>query len=144
MSNVNLYGPGSNLSKLKELKPLLAKRLTEPAPLHVDADFDSYGLTTCPNEIFCNEQLMRELKTVILSNNKIKKLPKTLVDCEAITELNLSHNEFETWPLQLEDLTTLEELHFDNNYMNTITEQLGELTNLTRLELKNNNFRTNW
>ena len=115
-------------------------------------------LTEFPPEI----EQFKNLKSLYLSRNKIKKLPNYLADLELI-ELEISNNELTSIPevvfkcstlkkmvlqsneikeidVRFFNLTQLEEINFTGNSISNIPKEINKLVNLKKLNLRMNDL----
>ena len=92
------------------------------------------GLTTLPREI----SLLRNLRILDLSNNKIVSIPTEIAQLSSLYELNLSKNQLTSIPKEIYTLTNLHILILSYNQLTSITNEIAQLINLRRLILSHN------
>ncbi len=81
---------------------------------------------------------LRELRLLLLNNNRLTSLPADLGRLAKLSELELNHNAFTTFPRPLLDLTALNELELSGNRLDALPADLDRLAGLTELELLDN------
>lgn len=91
-------------------------------------------LICIPEEI----SLLRNLKYLYLSNNRISTLPETFVNLINLTNLYLSNNRISVLPQGFVNLINLTHLGLSNNNISTLPDAFGNLVLLKFLYLSNN------
>ena len=92
------------------------------------------NLIKLPEELF----ELRNLKTLDLGNNKLKKIPNGLSKLQNLETLILRHNDLEELPEELFELKNLKILDLGNNKLKRISKGLSKLQNLETLILRHN------
>jgi Leucine-rich repeat (LRR) protein len=77
-----------------------------------------------------------------VNGNKLKSLPRSLVQLNKLRELYLGFNEFPTLPESLGKLSNLEILYLVSNKFKSLPESLCQLSNLIELHLHDNELTT--
>lgn len=81
---------------------------------------------------------LRELRLLLLNNNRLVSLPADLGRLAKLSELELNHNALTTFPRSLLDLAALNELELSGNRLDALPADLDRLAGLTELELLDN------
>jgi Leucine-rich repeat (LRR) protein len=74
--------------------------------------------------------LERQLTTLTLRDNALRRLPEELTLMTWLRALDLSHNPLDTLPPDLRELQALEELHLDHARLRSLPAWLAELPDL--------------
>ncbi len=97
------------------------------------------NLKKIPSQVFENKQL----KILLLANNRIEKIPSKIKYLTNLTFLDLSANySLTTLPTEIGTLTNLNSLDLSWNSLTTLPAEIGNLTNLTSLSLYANQLTT--
>jgi hypothetical protein len=134
LSDNNLSALPDNISKLKHLKIIFFARNKFTAFPSVLADcpaltmigFKSNNIKTVPEQAF-----PPLLEWLILTDNKIEKLPKSLGDCGLLRKCALAGNLIEELPEEMTGCVSLELIRVSANQLKTIPEWLFELPKLS-------------
>lgn len=92
---------------------------------------------------------LRKLQMLDLGHNKLRRLPQSLGDLDALTdflylhdnalvELPKSLRRLTRLPVSITGLTRLRELHARNNRLITLLDAIGALTELRQIDLRGN------
>lgn len=82
--------------------------------------------------------LLTELRSLMLSHNKLTQLPKSIEKCTSLEFLNLSNNLIGEMAEELGDLESLRCLYLQKNALRALPESIGGLSKLEILEVKEN------
>lgn len=82
--------------------------------------------------------LLTELRSLMLSHNKLTQLPKLIEKCTSLEFLNLSNNSIGEMAEKLGDLESLRCLYLQKNALTALPESIGNLSKLEILEVKEN------
>ena len=123
-----------SISQLKNLKIIFFERnnftefpaILKELPLLSMIGFKSNQLKTVPENAF-----PPRLKWLVLTNNKIEKIPKSIGDCVHLQKCTLAGNQIEELPSEMKNCTNLELLRISANKLNSIPEWLFELPKLS-------------
>ncbi|RZC78578.1 hypothetical protein C5167_002758 [Papaver somniferum] len=85
----------------------------------------------------------KELNTLVLSRNPIRKIGDSLVKAKAITKLSLSHCQLENIGSSFKSLADLKEVRLAHNEITIVPSELALNTRLQNLDLGNNSI-SNW
>ncbi|MEQ8548909.1 MAG: protein kinase [Cyclobacteriaceae bacterium] len=88
--------------------------------------FKSNRLSTIPENAF-----PPKLRWLVLTDNKIEKLPKSIGDCVLLQKCALAGNEMEELPVEMANCVNLELLRISANQLQTIPRWLFELPKLS-------------
>ncbi|MDC7233476.1 MAG: leucine-rich repeat domain-containing protein [Spirochaetales bacterium] len=95
-------------------------------------------LTAIPEEVF----LMRKLRILDISSNRISSIPKGIGRLRQLVYFNAAGNELEVLPEQIGNLKKLQILNLSGNRLEQLGFPLGKLTGLKRLNLSGNCLET--
>jgi Leucine-rich repeat (LRR) protein len=95
------------------------------------------GLTEFPKDIF---ELKEQVLEINLKNNKIKYIPKEIMELKGLKKLNLSGNLIKSLPNELYELKNLTELHLSDNMIAYLSENIKNLSKLKSLYLNKNDI----
>lgn len=95
------------------------------------------GLSEFPKEVF---QLVNLLRTLDLSNNKIKCLPNTIGQFTNLKNLLVSEAHLHSIPAEIGALKKLESVNFSMNDLTTLPSSFSDLVNLRTINLSKNKF----
>ncbi|MDP5107167.1 MAG: leucine-rich repeat-containing serine/threonine-protein kinase [Polaribacter sp.] len=123
-----------SISKLKYLKIIFFERnqftefplILKELPLLNMIGFKSNQLKTVPENAF-----PPMLKWLILTNNKIKKIPKSIGDCVHLQKCTIAGNQIEELPSEMSNCVNLELLRISANNLKSIPNWLFELPKLS-------------
>jgi len=123
-----------NIIQLKKLKIIFFERnhFTElPAilgklPLLEMIGFKSNKITTIPENAF-----PKKLRWLVLTNNQIKKLPKSIGDCQYLQKFTFAGNHVETLPSEMSRCKNLELFRVSVNRLKELPAWLFELPKLS-------------
>lgn len=82
--------------------------------------------------------LFTELRSLMLSHNKLTQLPKSIEKCTSLEFLNLSNNNIGEMAEELGGLESLRCLYLQKNALTALPESIGSLSKLEILEVKEN------
>lgn len=82
--------------------------------------------------------LLTDLRSLMLSHNKLTQLPKSIEKCTSLEFLNLSNNNIGEMAEELGDLESLRCLYLQKNALTALPESIGSLSKLETLEVKEN------
>ena len=124
----------NSISKLKKLKIIffagnsftVFPSILSECPALSMIGFKSNCIKTVPENAF--PPLLRWL---VLTNNKIDKLPKSIGDCKLLQKCLLSGNIIEELPVEMSSCVNLELLRISANKLKSIPKWLFELPNLS-------------
>jgi internalin A len=85
---------------------------------------------------------VKGLRSLRLSNVKLKKLSSEIGRLTNLTSLDLSNNQLANLPIEIGQFTNLTVLNFSNNQITSLHPEIGELTNLQNLFLHGNKLAT--
>ncbi|XP_072452240.1 PH domain leucine-rich repeat-containing protein phosphatase 2 [Chiloscyllium punctatum] len=88
----------------------------------------------------CNLNRFTQLKSLNLSNNKLKTFPASLCEISTLTEVNLSCNRIQNIPEEIGNLQNLQTFILDGNCLQDLPSELGNVQQLTHLGLSFNDF----
>lgn len=123
-----------SISQLKRLKIIFFERnhfvafpkILKELPLLSMIGFKSNQIQTVPENAF-----PPMLKWLILTNNKIKKIPKSIGDCILLQKCTIAGNLIEELPSVMANCVNLELLRISANKLNAIPAWLFELPKLS-------------
>lgn len=108
-------------NKFTEFPKILAK-----LPLLSMIGFKSNQIHSVPENAF-----PKSLKWLILTNNKIKKLPKSIGDCHLLQKFPIAGNLIEELPKEMANCHNLELVRISSNKLKTIPDWLFSLPKLS-------------
>ncbi|MBI2743522.1 MAG: leucine-rich repeat domain-containing protein [Chlamydiales bacterium] len=82
------------------------------------------------------------LRILLLTNNRLKEIPKDIGRCTQLFELCAGLNELTAIPKEIAGCEAVEELEFQDNQLETVTPAIGSLVHLRHLNLNGNKIRT--
>jgi len=134
LSDNNLTALPDNISQLKKLKVIFFERnhfvefpvILKELPLLSMIGFKSNKMIKVPENAF--PPLLRWL---ILTNNKITKIPKSIGGCLFLQKCALAGNQIEELPVEMASCVNLELLRTSANRLNSIPTWLFELPKLS-------------
>ncbi|MFT6801391.1 MAG: hypothetical protein ACJA2N_000562 [Salibacteraceae bacterium] len=123
-----------SISQLKKLKIIFFARnkfrkfpeILSKLPVLSMIGFKSNQIETVPENAF-----PPLLKWLILTDNKIKEIPRSIGDCYLLQKFALAGNLLEELPVEMEKCLNLELLRVSANKLTSIPEWLFELPNLS-------------
>jgi Leucine-rich repeat (LRR) protein len=123
-----------SISQLKNLKIIFFERnkftefpiILKELPLLNMIGFKSNKIHTVPENAF-----PPMLRWLILTNNQIKKIPKSIGNCLLLQKCTLAGNQIEELPSEMKNCINLELLRISANKLNSIPKWLFELPNLS-------------
>uniref|UniRef100_A0A7S4EEF1 Uncharacterized protein n=1 Tax=Pseudo-nitzschia australis TaxID=44445 RepID=A0A7S4EEF1_9STRA len=135
----NTLTPGSmtSISSLTKLKTLSASNnlLGRPVASAADMKKNTNALPT---------PLPKGLKTILLSNNSLSTIPRSIVNnsnpLKMLEKLDLSSNNLATVPESIANLLSLNDLNLDNNVVVSLPSAVGRLKKLKVLSLRKNHI----
>jgi hypothetical protein len=83
-----------------------------------------------------------KIKTLDLSESKLKEIPSEITACKNLEELIIHSNQIKKIPDFVGELTKLKKLDFYNNQLKDLPQNFENLQNLERIDLGNNQFTT--
>ena len=93
-----------------------------------------WGLESIPKEIF----RIKDLETLSLEFNCLKKIPDDISNLFSLKILFLSYNNFKDFPRAITKLPILTTLSLNNNYISTLPEYINQLKSLKTLYIRKN------
>ncbi|VEU38653.1 unnamed protein product [Pseudo-nitzschia multistriata] len=133
--------PISSLTKLKTLsasnnllgRPVTNKNSKAPA-----------APSTAKNTDILPTPLPKGLRTILLSNNSLTTIPRSIVNnsnpLKLLEKLDLSFNNLATVPESIANLVALNDLNLDSNVIVSLPPAIGKLKRLKALSLRNNHI----
>jgi hypothetical protein len=123
-----------SISELKNLKIIFFERnkftefpvILKELPLLNMIGFKSNHIKTVPENAF-----PPMLKWLILTNNEIKKIPKSIGDCLHLQKCTIAGNQIEELPSEMSNCVNLELLRISANNLKSIPNWLFELPKLS-------------
>jgi hypothetical protein len=85
---------------------------------------------------------LKNLKTLILINNGLEKIPESIGEIQNLESLNLEINELKIIPESIENLKSLKFLYLANNDLSFLPDAIFKLKNLELLDLNANNIES--
>lgn len=79
-----------------------------------------------------------KVKQLILSGQKLKKIPKEVFELYNLELLDVSRNKIETFPVELIKLKKLEEIDLSNNKIEALPEEIREMKRMRKMDLTRN------
>ena len=131
----------ATFSQLKKLKIVFFARnqFTEfPTVLANCPVLSMIGFKSNPMETVAENAFPSTLKWLILTDNKIEKLPKSIGDCQFLQKCGLAGNQLEELPAEMAKCKNLELLRISANLIPTIPKWLLELPRLSWLAFSGN------
>lgn len=95
------------------------------------------GLDDIPTYIF----RFRNLKTLIISETSIKKLPKKINDLVHLKTINWKKSEVSLRSIKLKKNTTVERIYFQGNGMTKVPRRIGKFKALEVIDLSKNELK---
>jgi Leucine-rich repeat (LRR) protein len=142
-NNINMLP--NTIKSLKELKHFeLRKNLLTSIPKNVAKmlKLQYIGLSSNPkldfNGSFENMSHITTLRTIDISFNQLKAIPKEVMAARYISTLNISNNEITELPDQMTQLIRLKRLNAENNAIDKIAEAISLLERLQYWNMNNN------
>jgi Leucine-rich repeat (LRR) protein len=96
------------------------------------------GLVVLPDSVCTHNEA---IKSLLLSNNQLEKLPFCLKNYSELERLDLSNNRFEKVPPVVLKLKSLKYLSFSRNPIKTLPDSLQHLESLEQLDLWQTDLR---
>jgi Leucine-rich repeat (LRR) protein len=81
---------------------------------------------------------MKEVKKLVLSDNKLFFFPVALLEMASLQVLELKNNTLMYLPKELPRMTALKKLDLENNQLRALPGEMGSMTHLEDLRLKGN------
>ncbi len=133
----------NSFSQLKNLKVLFFQKnnfsefpiILAKLPVLSMIGFKANQIHTVPENAF-----PPMLKWLILTDNKIKKIPKSIGDCLLLQKLPLAGNLIEELPIEMTNCVNLELLRISANKLKSIPKWLFELPKLSWVAFGGNSF----
>lgn len=130
-----------NLSELKNLKVVFFARnkFTQfpselaSCPNLSMVGFRSNNITHIPENVF-----PKKLQWLILTDNKIEQLPKSIGNCHLLQKCGLAGNQLKELPLEMANCKNLELLRLATNQLNTLPQWLFKLPKLSWIAFNGN------
>jgi len=124
----------SDIHKLKKLKIIFfgSNNFTEfPAVLSKCSFLSMIGFKSNQIHLVPENAFPSTLRWLILTDNKIEKLPKSIGDCPRLQKCALAGNLIEELPVEMKNCINLELIRISANRLKTIPEWLFELPKLS-------------
>ncbi|POM59479.1 Adenylate cyclase-like protein [Phytophthora palmivora] len=86
--------------------------------------------------------LLVMLQVLLLNNNRLVEVPKSIEKCGELTLLDLSNNQLASLSDEIPALTSLQRLMLNHNALRTLPETIGNLSNLQEMDLAHNRLVT--
>jgi len=119
--------------QLKELLSATQRTMTDIKQRPHDVFLHNKNLTCLPDGV-CDLEGLRNLG---VTNNNIETLPEEM-GLKDLTSLNLQRNKIKKLPDSIGDINNLEDLNLSNNVLEVLPESIGNLKQLTDLDLGHN------
>jgi hypothetical protein len=134
LSDNQLTALPNSISQLKNLKIIFFERnhfikfpkILKELPVLSMIGFKSNQIKTVPENAF-----PASLRWLILTNNKIKKIPKSIGDCPLLQKCTIAGNQIDELPLEMANCLNLQLLRISANKLTSIPDWLFELPNLS-------------
>lgn len=134
LSNNNLSTLPNDILQLKKLKIVFFEnnkftefpKILAKLPALSMIGFKSNQIDTIPENAF--PPLLRWL---ILTNNKLQKLPKSIGDCTLLQKFTVAGNSIEELPIEMANCKNLELIRISSNQLKTIPDWLLKLPKLS-------------
>lgn len=81
---------------------------------------------------------MSFLKTLVVANNSLTKIPPAIRNLSNLEHLNIAHNRIKQLPPEIGDLVVLKDFIANGNLIRSLPPEMGRLFKLTTLELGGN------
>lgn len=141
LSDNNLSSLPENLSDLQQLKIIFFARnqftkfpsQLASCPNLSMVGFRSNQITHIPENVF-----PKKLQWLILTDNQIKELPKSIGDCHLLQKFGLAGNQLESLPKEMANCKNLELLRIPTNQLKTLPEWLFQLPRLSWIAFSGN------
>jgi len=78
------------------------------------------------------------LEKLVISSNRLEKIPSTIQNLEKLQYLSLNHNKFKTLPQEIGNLIELKELYLSYNQLEKFAPEIGNLAKLEFLYINGN------
>lgn len=92
-------------------------------------------------EIFCKKDIYNTVRKIILRNNNLNKLPRSIIRFTNLKSIDLNNNRFTTIPSEIYSFKKLKKLSIKNNFITHISGQIGRLKRLEEINLSKNKIR---
>ncbi|KAG3058571.1 hypothetical protein PI124_g23168, partial [Phytophthora idaei] len=86
--------------------------------------------------------LLVELQVLLLSNNRLVEVPKSIEKCSQLTLLDMSNNQLASLSDEVSALTSLRQMMLHHNNLRALPEASGNLAVLQELDLAHNRLST--
>ncbi|GMF29485.1 unnamed protein product [Phytophthora lilii] len=86
--------------------------------------------------------LLTGLEVLLLNDNRLVEVPKSIEKCSELTLLDLSNNQLSTLSDEIPALSSLHKMVLHHNGLRTLPEAIGDLFNLHELDLAHNRLIT--
>ncbi|KAE9000398.1 hypothetical protein PR003_g18744 [Phytophthora rubi] len=86
--------------------------------------------------------LLVGLEVLLLNDNRLIEVPKSIEKCGALTLLDLSNNQLTSLSDEIPALTSLERMVLHHNALRSLPEAMGDLSSLRELDLAHNRLLT--
>ncbi len=134
LSGNNLSALPDSITELKKLKVIFFQKnkftefpkILAKLPALEMIGFKSNAIRTVPEDAF-----PLSLKWLILTNNKIQKLPKSIGNCKFLRKCALAGNQIEVLPAEMSKCVDLELLRISANQLQELPKWLFELPKLS-------------
>ena len=145
MSNNQLEELPDDLNRLSNLRVAFfsGNKFQEvPPQLSGCENLEMVGLKSCGIEEFGKSVLPRNLKGLILTDNRLTKLPDSIGEYRQLRKLMLTGNSFMALPASMNQLSRLELIRLASNKLQEAPAWLAELPNLSWYADSDNEFNT--
>ncbi|OJJ17437.1 hypothetical protein BKI52_26560 [marine bacterium AO1-C] len=116
-----------------------AQRIAKVQKLNLTSlDLTGLKLTEIPREVFT----LKQLKQLIIRQNRLSEIPKEIVYLPNLNYLDISHNQLSYLPFQMKDLALLKYFNLSHNYIKELPYEVQELVQLEHLDLSHNQLVT--
>ncbi|KAL4158859.1 hypothetical protein PRNP1_004633 [Phytophthora ramorum] len=86
--------------------------------------------------------LLVELQVLLLNDNRLVEVPKSIEKCGSLTLLDLSNNQLTSLGDEVPALTSLQKMVLHHNDLRALPEAIGSLSNLQELDAAHNRLMT--
>lgn len=146
LSDNNLSELPENLSQLKHLKIIFFARnkfTVFPKVLASCKSLKMIGFKSNQIETVPENAFPKFMNWLILTDNQIKVLPKSIGDCQLLQKFLIAGNQLSALPIELQKCTHLELLRVAANKLTSIPDWLLEMPKLSWLAFGGNNIPLN-
>jgi len=136
--------PDTTLAAFDFLMDTSGKRyaiITDKGQLRYLNSIDGYAVDYSFTKIKDSNNLFfgdKDVRILILSENKLESLPPEIRELKNLRKLDLSKNYLKSLPSEIGELKYLTGLYLSKNYFTSLSPEIGKLNNLTELDLTGN------